>query len=121
MPRVAEHMVEIAGIIVLFAITAGFQAGVAQIPGGFVPPGVDNFSPDAAEADSISQQHFEHQLDGPPGIQPADAAAAEARRQGLTSGLNDAVEEIINRPTDLLLGGILRSPNDNNVGGSNNP
>ena len=121
MLRFAKRTVEIAGILVLVAFFADPQPGLSQIPGGFMPSGVGGMAPDSGEADSISRQHFEHQLDGPSGIQPADPAAAEARRQGLISDLNTAVEEIINRPTDLFFGGILPSPNDNAIGGSNNP
>lgn len=121
MLRFTKRIVEIAGLLALVAFVAGPQSGFSQISGGFMPSVVGSSTPDAIEADSISRQHFEHQLDGPSGIQPADSAAAEARRQGLISNLNVAVEEIINRPTDLLLGGILRSANDNNIGGTNNP
>lgn len=121
MLRFAKRTVEIAGLMVLVAFVAGPQPGLSQVPSGFTPSGIGSMPPDATEPDSISRQHFEHQLDGPSGIQPADPAAAEARRQGLIGNLNVAVEEIINRPTDLLLGGILRNANDNNIGGTNNP
>ena len=121
MLRFAQRTIEIAGVIALFAFVTSPQPSHSQVPAGFNPSGVGNLSPDTADADSISRQHFEHQLDGPSGIQPNDAAAAEARRQGLVSGSNVALEEVINRPTDLLFGGILRSPNDNNIGGTNNP
>lgn len=122
MPRFVGRAVEIAGLVALSVVLiAGSQPSYSQGPGGFLPSGDGTGSPDTTETDSISRDHFQHQLDGPSGIQPVDAAAAEARRQGLIGDQNSDLEEAVNRPIDLFLGGILRSPNDNNIGGTNNP
>ena len=117
MPRLFRF----AGVLAAAAMVAMPQSGLSQTSGAFASPAVAGGLAGAAPVESFDEQHFESALNGPPGIQPSDAAAAEARRQGLISDLNVALEEFIDRPTDLLLGGILRSSNDNNIGGTNNP
>lgn len=115
------HVTRFAGVVSAVAIIGMAQPGAAQPSAAFAPPVVAGGLAGAMPVDSFDERHFEATLDGPTGIQPANPVAAEARRQGLIDGLTVAMEIFIDQPTTLLFGGILRSSNDNNIGGTNNP
>ena len=113
MPCVAK----VAGVLVVAWIMTTSQAGFSQPSGGFAPPLSGGLASPPA-ADSFGHDQFESLSDG-----NDELSASETRRQRSIAELSiiTTLEEIIERPTTLFVGGILRSPNDNNIGGTNNP